>query len=137
MPRKIASVKNAKPSSANGSPIDSPKRPMKRGHSRPSSNDSTVPDTAPTANRMLVPLASCFDSSRYSGSRVRRCCTSASTISAGSATPAAANTMWNASEIPIWDRAYARAFQSIGTTGFCVERDRHSRSASRRRAWSR
>ena len=102
MPRKIASVKNAKPSSANGSPIDSPNRPMKRGHSRPSSNDSTVPDTAPTANKMLVPLASCFESSRYSGSRVRRCCTSASTISAGSATPAAANTMWNASEIPIW-----------------------------------
>jgi hypothetical protein len=30
--------------------------------------------------------------------------------------------MWNASESPIWDRAYARPFQSLGTTGFCVER---------------
>ena len=30
---------------------------MKRGHSRPSSNDSTVPDTAPTANSTAVPLA--------------------------------------------------------------------------------
>jgi len=30
---------------------------------------------------------------------------SAITINAGSATPAAANTMWNASEIPIWERA--------------------------------
>ena len=64
MPRKIASVKNAKPSSANGSPITGPNVPMNAGHSSPSSNDSTVPDTAPTANRMPVPLASSLVSAR-------------------------------------------------------------------------
>ena len=78
---------------------------MKRGQSRPSSNDSTVPDTAPTANRMLVPLASCFDEQQIFGIARPPVAESAITISAGSATPAAANTMWNASEIPIWERA--------------------------------
>ena len=34
------------------------------GQSRPSSNESTVPETAPTAKRMAVPLASRVDSSR-------------------------------------------------------------------------
>src|SRR3989442_14843635 len=57
MPRKIASVKNANPSSENGMPMIEPANSMKRGHRRPSSNDSTVPDTAPTANRIAVPLA--------------------------------------------------------------------------------
>jgi hypothetical protein len=64
MPRKIASVKKAKPSSAKGSPTASPNVPMKRGQRSPSSNDSTVPETAPTANRIPVPFASRFDRSR-------------------------------------------------------------------------
>ena len=64
MPRKIASGKNAKPSSENGMPMIGPGERMKRGHSSPSSNDSTVPDTAPTANRIAVPLAQRFASSR-------------------------------------------------------------------------
>ncbi len=37
------------PSIANGMPNTSPNRPVRPGHSRPISNDSTVPDTAPTA----------------------------------------------------------------------------------------
>ena len=38
------------PSIANRTPNTSPKRPVNSGHSRPNSNDSTVPVTAPTAN---------------------------------------------------------------------------------------
>src|SRR3954447_731269 len=51
MPRNIASTKNDKPSNANGRPSTSPKRPIRPGHSRPISKLSTVPDTAPMANR--------------------------------------------------------------------------------------
>jgi hypothetical protein len=57
MPRKIASTKKANPSSVNGRPMIEPAKAMKRGQSRPSSNDSTVPETAPTANRIAVPFA--------------------------------------------------------------------------------
>ena len=45
---------------------------MKWGHSSPSSKDSTVPDTAPTANRIAVPLAQRLASSRSTGSRGRQ-----------------------------------------------------------------
>ena len=79
---------------------------MKRGHSRPSSNDSTVPDTAPTANRIAVPLAQRLR--QLEVDRVAACAVpapSAITISTGSAMPTAANTMWNASDIAIWPRA--------------------------------
>src|SRR5437879_7355450 len=55
MPRKIASVKKAKPSRENGIPMTEPASSMKRGQSSPSSKERTVPDTAPTANRMAVP----------------------------------------------------------------------------------
>ena len=47
---KTASVKKNIPSNANGTPNASPHLPMKRGHSSPNSNVSTVPVTAPTAN---------------------------------------------------------------------------------------
>ena len=47
---KIASVKKKIPSKANGTPKAAPHWPMNFGHSRPNSNDSTVPVTAPTAN---------------------------------------------------------------------------------------
>jgi hypothetical protein len=50
-------VKNAKPSSENGIPMIGPACRMNVGQSSPSSNDSTVPDTAPTAKRMAVPFA--------------------------------------------------------------------------------
>jgi hypothetical protein len=57
MPRKMASTKNANPSSENGIPKMGPAKAMNRGHRSPSSNDRTVPDTAPTANRIAVPCA--------------------------------------------------------------------------------
>ena len=47
---KIASRKKKIPSIANSTPKTSPKRPVNAGQSRPNSNDSTVPVTAPTAN---------------------------------------------------------------------------------------
>ena len=48
---KIASVKKKIPSSAKAGPKTSPKRLMNSGHSRPISKESTVPVTAPAANR--------------------------------------------------------------------------------------
>ena len=50
-------MKNAIPSSENGSPITSPYMPISPGHSRPISNDRIVPETAPTANRTPIALA--------------------------------------------------------------------------------
>jgi hypothetical protein len=44
-----ASVKKKMPSKAKGMPNAAPHWPMNRGQSRPNSNDSTVPVTAPTA----------------------------------------------------------------------------------------
>ena len=38
----------------------SPAHPMKAGHRSPSSNESTVPDIAPTANKIAEPLAQRF-----------------------------------------------------------------------------
>ena len=45
-------------------PIMGPVSSMNRGQSSPSSNESTVPDTAPTANKMAVPLLQRLASSR-------------------------------------------------------------------------
>src|SRR5438309_1876379 len=45
-------MKNAKPSAENGNPNIAPENAMNRGQRRPSSNESDVPDTAPTANRI-------------------------------------------------------------------------------------
>ena len=52
MPRKIASTKNANASRANGRPITEPQRPISPGQKSPSAKDRTVPETAPTANRI-------------------------------------------------------------------------------------
>jgi hypothetical protein len=93
MPRKMASVKNAKPSSENGMPMIAPACSMNVGQSSPSSKLNTVPETAPTANRMAVPLAHRLASSRSTGSRVRSHRHSAMTISAGIPMPTTANTM--------------------------------------------
>lgn len=60
----MASVKKAKPSSEKGMPMMPPACSMKRGQSSPSSNESTVPETAPTAKRMAVPVAQRRVSSR-------------------------------------------------------------------------
>jgi hypothetical protein len=50
MATKIASTKKNSPSTANGIPKAAPYRPISPGHSSPSSKESTVPETAPTAN---------------------------------------------------------------------------------------
>src|SRR6185369_7098355 len=89
-------------------PMMPPAYSMKSGHSRPSSNDSTVPDTAPTANRMAVPLAQRRVRSRYVASCVRSHKASEMTMSRGMPTPMTAKTIWKASESPIWARAKAR-----------------------------
>ena len=50
-------MKKANPSAEKGSPMMPPASAMKRGQSSPSSNERTVPETAPTAKRMANPLA--------------------------------------------------------------------------------
>src|SRR5689334_3886984 len=109
MPRKMASVKKANPSSENGMPMMGPAKAMKRGQSSPSSNEMTVPETAPTAKRMAVPFAHRRASSRYTSSPPRRQRHSASTMKSGMATPTAAKTMWKASEVPKSQRAARRS----------------------------
>src|SRR5436309_3528384 len=56
-PRKIASKKKANPSNANGSPTTAPANLIYVGHSRPSSNERIVPETAPIAKRIAADLA--------------------------------------------------------------------------------
>src|ERR1700756_2860778 len=63
-PTKIASRKKKIPSKENGTPIASPNRPIRPGHNRPISYDSTVPDTAPTATSTAIT----FDQRRASKS---------------------------------------------------------------------
>jgi hypothetical protein len=93
LPRKIASRKNAKPSSENGIPMIAANERMNSGHSRPSSKGNTVPETAPTAARIVVPFAHRFASSRYASSRVTLHLHSAITIIRGRAMPIAAKIM--------------------------------------------
>jgi len=101
-------MKKAYPSSAKAAPIIGPANSMNRGQSSPISNESAVPETAPTAKRMAAAFAHFRASARYSGRRVRSHSPSAATISSGSPTPSAANTMWNASENAICARAASR-----------------------------
>src|SRR5437667_111285 len=73
-------MKNAKPSAENGNPNIAPENAMNRGQRRPSSNESDVPDTAPTANRIPKALdqrrarfsqtSSCVLSQRPSGAGI-------------------------------------------------------------------
>ena len=57
-------MKKANPSRENGIPMIGPANSMKPGQRSPNSNYSTVPDTAPTAKRIAVPLAQRRASSR-------------------------------------------------------------------------
>lgn len=116
-PRKMASRKNAKPSIENGMPTSGPARSMKSGHSSPSSNDSTVPLTAPTANITAVPFDHRFASSSQLSSFVRRYMPSAMTMSSGIAIPTTANTMWKASDIAICERAAKRSVTPSSVPG--------------------
>src|SRR2546428_1120617 len=78
---------------------------MKPGQSRPSSNESAVPETAPIAKRSAVALAQVLANCRPRASPVRSQYPSAISIIAGSAIPTAAKTMWNPSETSICARA--------------------------------
>ena len=90
MPTKIASTKNAAPSSENGKPMMPPANAMNRGHNSPSSKLMIVPEAAPTANK----IANTFDhrraNARQVGSPVRRYIPSAVSIINGNPTPSTA-----------------------------------------------
>ena len=66
---------------------------MNFGQSSPSSNESTVPLTAPTAKRIAVPLLQRFARSSQTGSPVLSHLRSANTISAGMPMPITAKMM--------------------------------------------
>ncbi len=92
-PRKIASKKKAKPSSANISPKMPDPNPMKRGQSSPNSKESAVPETAPTMNRMPAALLQRRARMYQVASRVRRPMPSAMQNMSGRPMPSAAKTM--------------------------------------------
>src|SRR5487761_2077240 len=56
IPSAIASTKKAVPSQENGIPMMAPACFINAGQSNPSSKESTVPETAPTAKKMATPL---------------------------------------------------------------------------------
>ena len=78
---------------------------MNSGHSRPNSNESTVPVTAPTANVTATTFDQRRASSSASASPRRRPRWLAISMIAGSATPSDARMMWNPSVNAIWLRA--------------------------------
>src|SRR5215213_512520 len=94
-------------------PTIGPANRMKFGQRSPSSNDSTVPDTAPTANRIAAPFDQRLARSRYSASPVRIHRHSAMTMRSGKPIPITEKMMWKASDIAIWLRAASRS--DIGT----------------------
>jgi hypothetical protein len=81
---------------------------MKRGNRSPSSKLMIVPEAAPTANR----TANTFDhrraNARHTGSPVRRCIPSATSIISGRPTPSTAKNRWKLSDVPIWPRPAVR-----------------------------
>ena len=93
------------PSTPNGNPSTAPYWRISPGHSRPISNDSTVPVTAPTATS--TPIA--CDQRRASVIATSSCrrspMNSASSTIVGSAIPRQARMMWNPSVVAICARA--------------------------------
>src|SRR6266404_3340523 len=116
----MASVKNAKPSSENGIPMIAPACSMKPGQSKPSSKERTVPETAPTANKMAVPFAHRLQRSRYTGCFVRRYIASAMPMSSGIPIPNAAKTMWKANDMAICERAKRKSLIALQRGRFQV-----------------
>ena len=68
----MASIKKAVPSREKGRPNIGPACFMNPGHNKPSSKESTVPDTAPVAKKIATPLLQAFVTFRYTGFPVRR-----------------------------------------------------------------
>src|SRR3954451_19538471 len=104
MPRKFASMKNDRPSNANGRPSTSPNLPISPGQSSPISKLRTVPETAPIAKRTADTFDHRFARPRATASprSPRRCTTK---IIVGNATPKHASTMCHPSETAICSRA--------------------------------
>src|SRR6266566_879773 len=98
---KIASIKKAKPSRANGKPMIEPENLVKVGQSRPISNERIVPETAPMAKSR----AKAFVQRRVSVIQVASLRQKASPSeiqrSSGSPTPREAKMIWKASDVPI------------------------------------
>ena len=105
MPTKIASRKKKIPSIENGKPMAAPNRPIRPGHSRPISYDSTVPDTAPTATSTAMTFDHRCASSIAAASRRLMPIHSAIRVTAANAMPKHARMMWKPSDDPICDRA--------------------------------
>src|SRR5256712_9891071 len=80
-------MNNAKPPADNGNPKIAPEKAMNRGHRRPSSNESVVPDTAPTAKRIPKALDQRRARLSQTSSLVRSHTPSASKISEARPTP--------------------------------------------------
>ncbi len=99
MAMKIASTKNEKPSAAKATPKTSPNAAMNAGHSNPSSKQSIVPVTTPTANSAIITLDQRLARVRYSGSPVRRCSHSVNTTSDGRAMAKQTRGMCTANDI--------------------------------------
>src|SRR3989442_6111060 len=93
-------MKNAKPSAENGNPKIAPEKAMNRGHRRPSSNESVVPDTAPTAKRIPKALDQRRARLRQTSSLVPSHNPSATHISSRKPKPRNADTTWKTREEP-------------------------------------
>src|SRR5213078_3720580 len=102
---RIASRKNAIASRPNGRPNTLPNLPMRPGHSSPSSNDRTVPVTAPTANVTAMTFDQRRARSSATSSRLRTPRQFAMSVIVGSATPIGTRRIWNASVNAICSRA--------------------------------
>src|ERR1700681_1098700 len=112
----MASMKKAKPSAENGSPITLPLNAMKPGQRRPSSNDSAVPETAPIAKISAKAFAQRRASASQTGSWRQSPMPSAANIKSGMPTPSTAKTMWNPSEEPM----IARASVTLSTAAYSM-----------------
>src|ERR1700682_3888064 len=121
----MASMKKAKASAEKGRPIMLPLNPMKPGQSRPSSNDSAVPETAPTAKIRLKAFVHRRASAVQAWSCRRIPMASATDIKSGIPTPSTAKMMWNPSEVPMIARA--RTTLSMACPAYLAERLRRVR----------
>jgi hypothetical protein len=105
---KIASTKNAIPSSAKATPKTSPNSSIQFGHSRPSSKERIVPVTTPTANRIIITFDHRLATALYEGSPVRSHSPSMNSTIAGNEIPKQTTGMWTPSESACIWRASCR-----------------------------
>ncbi len=101
----MASRKKNSPSTPNGSPSTAPYRRISPGQSRPSSKESTVPVTAPTATSTPIACDQRRASVIATGSDQRSPMNSAISTTLGSAMPRQARMMWKPSVVAICARA--------------------------------